>query len=136
MGGSIVAQGSNGYNTGTIALQGFGFNLDPLTDKSIFEGKPGRYMESLTFKTKDVLYSEYTGELAFDWEMGYYTTLTTFPSDGTYYMNLLLLQFQNSTSVSQSTQSPAGGAVCISDKFFKCEFNIDGVKLRQTTNDV
>mmetsp|Transcript_20829 Transcript_20829/g.26349 ORF Transcript_20829/g.26349 Transcript_20829/m.26349 type:complete len:400 (-) Transcript_20829:50-1249(-) len=133
--GTIVAQGNSGMKSATVGIRGFGFDLSPLLGKSIFEGKPGRYLESLTFKVEDVLYSADTGEFAFDWEMGYYTPLTTYPASGSYFLTPSVLQMSEH-SVQHSSSSPAGGAVCVSDRFFKCKLNIDGVRLKETTNTV
>lgn len=117
--GTQVIQGSSGFNSATVGLKGFQFDLFPLFNNSIFSGKPGRYLESLTFKVADVLYSTATNQFAFDWEMGYYTTLTTFPSNGAFSMSPVLLQLASSSSTVASNLSPATGAVCVDDKFFK-----------------
>jgi len=132
--GTVVAQGDFGFDAATVALRGFNFTLSPLKDDSIFSGKPGRYLESLTFRLQDILYSTFENQLAFNWTMGYYTPLTTFPSHGAFGMSPTLIQVKKPASILHTPLSPAGGAVCVSDKFFKCELNIDGVKLKQTTN--
>ena len=118
--GSEVAQGSTmtSSSSALVAIQGFSFTLFGAHPDHHNDNKTGRYLERLSFLVIDSLYSENSNELAFDWQMGYYTVTTTLPSDVTYSLTPLLLQFENN-SVYETENSPAAGAVCIDDKLFK-----------------
>ena len=115
--GTFISQGSAGYQSALTGITGFSFNLSASSNLSQDQDL-GRYLESLTFFVKDVLYSPSSSQLAFDYMVGFVTALTTWPSNATYSLSTSLLQFA-SPQVFQLANSPATGAVCVDDRFFK-----------------
>lgn len=129
---NVTTVGMGGFSQGTVAITGFAYDLQQFDDIENL----GRYLERLAYNVQDVTYDAEEGSASYLATLGYYTPLTTAPAHGHYLLDTTLLQFGGGVTAVQPSASPVNGTVCISDELFHCEFNIDGVKLEETTNDV
>ena len=129
---NVTTYGQSGFDQGTMAITGFSYDLQQFGDIENL----GRYLERLAYNVQDVRYKADEGSAAYSATLGYYTVLTTAPAHGQYLLDTALLQFGAGVAAVEPMASPVNGTVCISDTLFHCEFNIDGVKLAETTNDV
>ena len=129
---NVTTAGPSGYDQGTVAITGLSYDLQQFDDIENL----GRYLERLAYNVQDVSYNPEEGSASYAATLGYYTPLTTAPAHGHYLLDTALLQFGAGVTVVEPMASPVNGTVCISDELFHCEFNIDGVKLEETTNDV
>lgn len=124
---STLSGVANNYAAAVLTFSGFGFDLEETDDFH----ETGRYLERLMFNVHNTTYNPASGTMEFQYQLGFYSPITTLPSLVSYYRRFALLQFQLSQS---PIESQATGSICIPDHttLFSCTFH----ELPARTNDL
>ncbi|RME90166.1 MAG: hypothetical protein D6767_07265, partial [Candidatus Hydrogenedentota bacterium] len=107
--GSASIYGDAGYQTGMVALKGYGFTFSKYGTKDK-NNHLGRYIGGLQFKVSDSSYSSSLGKLTYNYSMQVWVPDTVVNTNVSYSLKPILLQFN---SASKAGNKSATGSLCI-----------------------